>query len=203
MRRAGVRACLLFIHQHGQQIGRAGILARLQQQRGDLTAMMRLVVEQMRDHPPERIFALPTTGDVAQRFSEPLRCDGGRPCVERLVGALTFRAQLGEVGEQLLVERAHAVREEPVGRYDAVQAAEPDPVGDEQVIQGPVDRLEERTAIAFALLVAEERRGGIHLLVHPAVVASHRADNLRRHGSWTVAWASRRTELGGGGGGGL
>ena len=58
-RRSGSRECIPR-PQHREQIGHAGIAAELRQQRRHLPAMVGLVVEQVRERPPQRMAELGT-----------------------------------------------------------------------------------------------------------------------------------------------
>src|SRR2546421_102624 len=90
--------------------------------------------------------------------------------------ARALAPQLLEVRVELLIERTEGPR-------GSREAAEPATVGEQEVIQDPVDRAKERLAVALALLVGKRGADGVELLVHPAVVSGHQAELLERaHG---------------------
>ena len=64
-------------------------------------------------------------------------------------------AKVLEVGVELLVESTNAWTNEPVGNRHALEAREPDPVGEENVVEGAVNRLEERAIVTLARFVTQ------------------------------------------------
>ena len=56
------------------------------------------------------------------------------------------------------------------------EAAHPDAVGDEEVVQRPVHRLEERAAIGPVVGVGERRRGIVEPAVRPGVIGGEHGE---------------------------
>ena len=68
---------------------------------------------------------------------------------------------------------------EPVGcRALAREAAHPDPVRRQQVVERAVHAFEEGTAIGAVLFIGQGGRGGVEVVVGPSVVAGQRAEAL-------------------------
>src|SRR5262249_26487765 len=135
-----------------------------------LAAMVRLVVEHMRDQKPFRLAQLPlgragVIGEFALKRSgvEPVR-----PVDHDRIESLALALQLVPVA----MER-YRFRNAAVGVGRAGKAAHPDAIGPEQVVEGGVDRAEERPAITSPLGVGEHVGGAIEVLVLPAGISRH------------------------------
>src|SRR2546423_10951459 len=139
---------------------------------------MRLVVEEVSERRADRMSELPSgVRRVGEVFEQPLGREGRRVLLDRGVGVGALAPQLLEVRVELLIERTEGPR-------GSREAAEPATVGEQEVIQDPVDRAKERLAVALALLVGKRGADGVELLVHPAVVSGHHAGLLGRNYGW-------------------
>src|SRR3984893_12540594 len=153
-----------------RQIGIAGFAAGLRQHAMHLAAMMRLMVEHMGDQKPCRLVHLRldgagVIGELAceRRGVEPVRpVDHDR--IERLALALELVP---------IAMKRHGFGNAAVGMRRAGKAAHPDAIGPEQVIEGGVDRAEERPAVASSLGVGQRVGSAVKVLVLPAVIAGH------------------------------
>src|SRR5580658_4072211 len=126
----------------------------------------------MRDRPPEGIVVRLSLARIAQGSREALGAKPRNPRLDLKVRLPALVPQFVEVGVQLLVERTDAARAHPIAvQAHAGEAPHPNAVGEEPMVESPVDRPEERCPVSLALLVRELRRHGVELLVHPAVVA--------------------------------
>src|SRR6516162_2603631 len=148
-----------------RQIGIAGFAAGLCQHAMHLAAMMRLVVEHMRDQKPCRLaqFPLGRAGVIGELACERRGVEPVRPVDHDRVERLALALELVPVA----IER-HGFGNAAVGAGRAGKAAHPDAVGPEQVIECGVDRAE-----ASPFGVGERVGGAIQVLVLPAVIAGH------------------------------
>jgi hypothetical protein len=76
---------------------------------------------------------------------------------------------------QRMIERGHVVQPQR-GRHIGAQplcgpVREPEPVGEQEVVQRAMDRLEKGAAVGTALAIAQAAGVRVQALVHPAVVA--------------------------------
>src|SRR6516164_8354950 len=153
-----------------RQIGIAGFAAGLRQHAMDLAAMMRLMVEHMRDQKPCRLvqFPLDGAGVIGELARERRGVEPVRPADHDRIERLALALQLVPVA----MER-HGFGNSAVGAGCAGKAAHPDAIGPEQVIEGGVDRAEERPAVASPLGVGQRVGSAVKVLVLPAVIAGH------------------------------
>src|SRR5215813_13219633 len=158
------------LHRHERQIGIAGFAARLRQHAMHLAAMVRLMVEHMRDQEPFRLAQFPLDGaGVIGEFARKRRgVEPVRPVDDHYIESLALALQLVPVA----MER-HGFGNAAVGAGRAGKPAHPDAIGPQQVVEGGVDRAEERPAITSPLGVGEHVGGAIKVLVLPAVITRH------------------------------
>jgi len=131
---------------------------------------MGLVVEEMGDgdvHPDPARRGTHDAG-VGELRIEVRLAQAAHPIHDVAIGLHALAPQRVEVAVQLLRERAH-------GKRHAGEPAHPHAIGQQQVVERPVDRLEEGAGVLLALLVGELRAARVELLVHPPVVAGHAA----------------------------
>src|SRR4051812_12948892 len=153
-----------------RQIGGMRLAARLREHAVHLPAMVRLMIEHVREQHPFRFGDLALLraripGKIAVKVR---RIELVRPCDHRLVefGALALEPiPFG-------IER-DGFRDSRVWLRYIGEAAHPDLIAPEQVAQRLVDRAEERTALAPPLLVGERIGHAIEIGVLPAIVARH------------------------------
>src|SRR4051812_20593127 len=113
--------------------------------------MMGLMVEDMGDGLPERRLVPLSATHVHEWSGEPFVAELRDPGRQLVVAQRSLATESFEIGVQLLVQGADAVRaHEAVRDGHALETCEPNPVRDEQVIERAVDRLEERSAVALA-----------------------------------------------------
>src|SRR5262245_53082326 len=98
--------------------------------------MMRLMVEEMHDGPPERRLLRLSAAHENKRCSEPLFGQPRDPARKLIIRERALPAKLVEVAVQLLVERADAVgAHEAIRNADTRKAAEPHAIGEQQVVE--------------------------------------------------------------------
>ena len=130
-----------------------------------LAAVMRLVVEEMQQQRHQRLLDL---SRVAQRAiaHEPVEVGLAQP---RDIGGdagvlgLPRRPQLAEIVVEDAFEALRRITR-------AGEAAHPDPVADQDVVQRAVQRAEEGAAIGAVVFVGQPGRGIVEALVGPFVV---------------------------------
>ena len=153
----------MLLPEEHHEVGDAGIVAELHEQRRRLAAVMGLVVEEVRDRHPERVLARAAGhAAVADRAGEPLGVKPVDPGLDVAVGLDALAAQVVEVGVEHLIVHADPDRVAVAVAREADlrvlgEAPEPDAVGPEDVIQRAVQRAEEGAEIALALGVVERR----------------------------------------------
>src|SRR5262249_53644515 len=130
-----------------------------------LAAVMGLVIEEMQKQ--RRQVLLELSGAPRAAIAEPAREVSFREprnvrTDARILGAPP-RAQLREILVEDGVERLGL-------RALAGEAMHPDAVADQQMVQGAVQRAEERAAVPAILGVGNARGGGVEPLVDPGVV---------------------------------
>src|SRR5262249_14404365 len=146
--------------------------------RRQLAAVVCLVVEEMRQRPPERMLAaLTPRRDVGDRGDQAPGVERPHPRLDAGIGPRALAPELLEVAVELLVEPpterdrlplpVARLREPRVVR----EAPEPGAVRQNEMVQRPVNRTKERLAIALPLVVRERRAKRVEPLVHPPVVA--------------------------------
>src|SRR5918996_6245866 len=89
--------------------------------------------------------------------------------------------QLGKVGAGLIVEAHLRVR-------PALDPREPDPIGDQEMIERAVNRAEERLARPVVLVLGQLLAGRVQPPIGPAIVARHPAQVLTHHGRPDLPW---------------
>jgi len=140
------------------------------------------MVEEMSDRLPERFLVRFPLAHVAERGGETLGGEARHPRFDLVVRPCALPPQLLEVAVKLLVQRVNPARPHPVARErDALEAPHPNTVREEQVVERTVDRLEKRSPVSLPLIVGELRRHGVHLPVHPAVVARESSTMIQGH----------------------
>src|SRR5215813_1241293 len=166
----GYRGPARSLRRHERQIGIAGLAARLRQHAMHLATMMRLVVEHVSDEEPFRFaqFAFGRAGVIGEFARKRSGVEPVRPVDHDRIESLALALQLVPVA----MER-YRFRNAAVGAGRAGKAAHPDAIGPEQVVEGGVDRAEERPAVTSPLGVGEHVGGAIEVLVLPAVIARH------------------------------
>src|SRR5690606_34204798 len=108
----------------------------------------------------------------------------GDPGRELVVGQRSLSSQLLEIRVELLIERTDASwADELVWDGHAREAREPDPVGQQEMVERSVDRLEERAAVALARFVTQRGGTPVERVVHPAVVVSQGTQPFGTHGA--------------------
>src|SRR5271167_3173449 len=147
------------------QVSHAGVVAELTEHGGELSAVVCLMVGEMRHRDPHRhaVAAGRRHRIVDHVAREKLGRDFGGPCLDRGVGFRALETQRGEAAVQLLIEGANldwtAV---VVERARAIGADEPPhlhAVSQEQMVEGAMNRAEERMEVAAAIIVAERAAG--------------------------------------------
>ena len=156
---------------------RRGVLAAGDgEQRVRLAAMVGLVVEEMRQRRRQRLGDVGRPGDraVAEGAGEV----GLAQAVDIGDDALVLRAarfgKRRQVVEQDLVEPRRL-------RALAGEAAHPDAVGDQQVVERAVERAEEGAAVGAVVGIGELRRRLVEALVGPAIIGGEHGE-MRLHG---------------------
>lgn len=161
-----------FFAKHRKEIGHTRIATLLAEERRDLAAVMRLMVEDVGNGPPQWGLLLLTTTHVDEGRREVFGGELGGPSRECIVGQCSLAAEFIKVGIELLVEGPNASGTD--GSFSdrlADKPREPDSVGKQEMVECAVDRFEKRPLVAFAFLVAQRGGGLVELEVHPAVVA--------------------------------
>ncbi|MNC86215.1 hypothetical protein D3C83_18550 [compost metagenome] len=138
-----------------------------------LAAVVRLMVEEVRDEQPFGRADLATGGaaEPLQIGIEPGVVDLGGPGRDPGIGLFARRTQRGPVGDEPVAFLDRGLRPRPV-----VEAAHPLVVAPQDVDQRAVQRTPERAVRVPPLGVAEAARGAVQSPVHLGVVGRHRAD---------------------------
>ena len=130
-----------------------------------LTAVMRLMIEEMVERGAKRLLDVARVGEraVAQREREVGLGAGIDPRADPRILGTARRAQRREIVVQDGVE--------PRGMLAAAgEAAHPDAVGEQQVIERAVHRLEERAAVGAIVGVGKPRGRVVEALIGPRIV---------------------------------
>src|SRR4051812_18823623 len=138
-----------------------------------LAAMMRLVVEEMRDEQTLRRadFAPGGAAEPYQIRVEPVLVDLRGPGRNTGIGLFARRAQLGEILDEMVTLLDRRRRARPV-----VETTHPLVVAPQYVDQRAMDRAPERAFPGAPLGLAEPFGGAVQAAVHLGVVGGHRAD---------------------------
>src|SRR5262249_55656693 len=157
----------------------------------DLTAMVGLMIEHMRDQNPARLgdIAANRAGEIGLLGRQPIRLDSIGPGddVPVEIRALGFQAFPIRVKPNRLRNIASRVR----GRGEA---AHPDLVAPQQMAKRLVDRAEKGAALALAFLRGEPIGNAIEVFVLPAVVARQALDiGTVDHGALITVMAGLHT----------
>ena len=131
------------------------------------------MVKEMRDHEGARPahLAAGRTRIPDHRIAQPIGGDCLRPVENELVALATARAERCPA-----LEINCRIAAADGGLLAPGEAAEPDLVAPEDVVEGAVDRLEEGAAIELARLVGQALCRRHQAAVLPGIVASHGLD---------------------------
>src|SRR5438046_4258707 len=121
----------------------------------------------MRDCPPEPGLlrnALPRKAEACEKTR---RRECRDPSFEFVVRHRALPAQFVEIGVKFLVERANTTRSNRATLdFSARKSSHPYAVGDENMVERCMNRLEECATISLTLGIRELRRNVVDLLVH-------------------------------------
>src|SRR5690348_9222113 len=139
-----------------EEVGVRGALAQRRDEGMGLTAMMRLVIEEMRDQQAarQRDLALRRAAEPGQALIEPGLGDAPPPAFDCLIRRVSKALQLREILDPQRALLQAALRLFPIG-----EARHPLAVAPEDMRQGLVQRAPEGAALFLALRIREPRGG--------------------------------------------
>src|SRR5690606_415274 len=99
---------------------------------------------------------------------KPLLREIRNPVRELVVGECSLPAKFVKVGVELLVERANAAGpDRSVRQLYPLEACKPHSIGDEQMIERAVNRLEERPLVPLTRFITQRGCKTVEVVVHP------------------------------------
>ena len=167
-----------FTRVHIEALGGEASYAGQSRARESREVVMRLVVEEVGDGLPGRVLAGNASGvAVAQGAGGKVLRHAGHPRHDGRIELRTFGHQRGPIGLQHVSEAKACRHLQQVAlqcrEVHALlrHAAQPDLIGQHQVVQQIVDGAEKSTPVELALLVAQLFAGAVEPVVEPLVVA--------------------------------
>ena len=149
------------IRHQGQQVRDADVHPGLRKQRRHLTAMVRLMVEEMQHQTVEvSCSGHALAVDVLQHVIQLVLCHRLRPFRDALVEQFAVFFKVQDVGKKLLIKAggrgqiSYQIQRRVVGGMSG-ETLEPDRVSRDQMIQRPEDGAKERPPIGAQLRAAE------------------------------------------------